>query len=434
VSNNMNYFMGIVEDRADPKGMGRVRIRIFGDHIADKTKIPTESLPWAQVIMPVTSASCAGIGQSATGIVEGSWVVGFYLDGPSKQQPLIMGTMPGEAGSTGRPEAGFADPSGVNPRREEGPDTPYSALPDEYKDHAPNIDKVNLRKEKIETAVPEKVTSVAQDEADSYYERTTWDMPKPFGDKLPTYPLNKVIETESGHLLEIDDTVGNERISTYHKSGTNQEFQANGDKTLTIVGNNYTAIYGGDNIYIMGQANITVDGDMRHLVKGNYHLEVKGNKTEVIGGSRQSKIGNSEHIEIGQDFSSNVTESYTQRIGTNEARVIDGARNTTLALSDVLTVTGELTVTTMDKLSVFAFKDYSTTTIGALTITSKGNIKVETPADYNKTVQGNVTNTVTGTLTDDITGAVTENYGSTQDTTAGGDITIIGGPNINLNP
>jgi len=32
-----------------------------------------------------------------------------------------------------------------------------------------------------------------------------------------------------------------------------------------------------------------------------------------------------------------------------------------------------------------------------------------------------------------VTKAVTENYGATQDTTAGGDITIIGGPNIYLN-
>ena len=66
VPNNMIFFIGVVEDRNDPKSQGRVRVRIFGDHDADKTKIPTDSLPFSQVMMPVTSASCGGIGQSAS--------------------------------------------------------------------------------------------------------------------------------------------------------------------------------------------------------------------------------------------------------------------------------------------------------------------------------------------------------------------------------
>lgn len=424
-SNNMKFFIGVVEDRNDPKSQGRVRVRIYGDHDADKVKIPTESLPWSQVMMPVTSASTGGVGQSATGIVDGSWVVGFYMDGESKQNPMIMGTLPGEAGPTGRPDAGFADPAGIHPLRKEGPDTPYAAT-EFHNEHISTRNKVNLRKEQIETAVPHSVSSVVQDEPEAYYERTTWNMPKPFNAISPIYPYNKVIETEQGHVLEIDDTPGNERISTYHTSGTNEEYMANGDKTVTVVGSTYKAVYGSDYVYIIGDANITVDGDMRHLVKGNYHLEVNGNKTELIHGTRQSKIKNSEHLEIGQDFASNVNESYTQRIGTDETRIVDGLRNTTIGKTEDLTVSGATSLTLMDKLNVFAMKDYSTTTVGKLTITSKGNIKVETPANYARTV--------TGTLTDNITGAVTETYGSTQNTTASGDITIVGGPNINLNP
>ena len=421
----MNYFIGVVEDRKDPKNMGRVRVRIYGDHDADKTKIPTASLPWSQVMMPVTSAACGGIGESATGIVQGSWVVGFYMDGSSKQNPMVMGTIVGAAGADALPDQGFSDPSGKHPLRSEGPDTSYSAISGMYETTAPYIQKVDLRQEKIETGAPAKVTQVVQDEADSYYARQTWDMPKVASDTFPAYPFNKVNETEGGHLFEIDDTPGNERFSRFHKSGTNEEFQQNGNKTLTVVGSNYTVIYGSDNIYIKGNANITVDGDLRHLVKGNYHLEVNGNKTEVVRGSRQSKIGQSEHTEITQDFASVVGGNYAQKTLGNETRLVDGLRNTTIGKTEDLTVTGETSITTMDKLNVFAQKDYSTTTVGKLSITSKGNIKVETPSNYARTV--------TGTLTDDITGVVTENYGDAQNTTAGGDITISGGPNINLN-
>jgi hypothetical protein len=147
--------------------------------------------------------------------------------------------------------------------------------------------------------------------------------------------------------------------------------------------------------------------------------------TTVVRGSRQSKIGQSEHTEIVQDFASVVGGNYVQKTLGNETRLVDGLRNTTIGKTEDLNVTGEASITVMNKLNVFSLLDYSTTTAGKLTITSKGNIKVETPANYARTV--------TGTLTDNITGAVTETYGSTQDTTAGGDITINGGPNINLN-
>ena len=62
------WFTGVVEDINDPSEMGRVRVRCFGYHSADRNEIPTTSLPFAHVMMPITSASCSGIGESATGI------------------------------------------------------------------------------------------------------------------------------------------------------------------------------------------------------------------------------------------------------------------------------------------------------------------------------------------------------------------------------
>ena len=44
---------------------------------------------------PITSATVSGIGQSPLGVVEGTWVVGFFTDGSDAQQPMIMGTLPG---------------------------------------------------------------------------------------------------------------------------------------------------------------------------------------------------------------------------------------------------------------------------------------------------------------------------------------------------
>lgn len=88
-----NWWIGVVEDRMDPEKAGRVRVRIYGYHTEDKTLLPTTDLPWAIPIMPITSASTSGIGTTPLGLVTGSWVIGFFLDGEDMQQPAIFGTI-----------------------------------------------------------------------------------------------------------------------------------------------------------------------------------------------------------------------------------------------------------------------------------------------------------------------------------------------------
>jgi hypothetical protein len=87
------WWIGVVEDRKDPEQIGRVRVRIYGYHPDDKTIVDTIQLPWAVPILPITSASISGKGQAPLGPVEGSWVIGFFLDGEDMQQPAIFGTI-----------------------------------------------------------------------------------------------------------------------------------------------------------------------------------------------------------------------------------------------------------------------------------------------------------------------------------------------------
>jgi len=88
-----NWWIGVVEDRNDPEKLGRVRIRIYGYHTDDKVLLPTEDLPWAIPIHPITSAASSGIGITPVGPLTGTWVMGFFLDGEDMQQPAFMGTI-----------------------------------------------------------------------------------------------------------------------------------------------------------------------------------------------------------------------------------------------------------------------------------------------------------------------------------------------------
>jgi hypothetical protein len=44
------FFVGVVEDRNDPRVEGRVRVRAFGVHGSNQD-IATEELPWATLII-----------------------------------------------------------------------------------------------------------------------------------------------------------------------------------------------------------------------------------------------------------------------------------------------------------------------------------------------------------------------------------------------
>lgn len=88
------FYYGCVENRNDPLKLGRCQVRIVGLHTEDKTVLPTDELPWAYPMMPITSASISGIGFSPTGVVQGSWVLCIFLD-PDNQQPIMLGTIGG---------------------------------------------------------------------------------------------------------------------------------------------------------------------------------------------------------------------------------------------------------------------------------------------------------------------------------------------------
>ena len=99
----LNWWIGQVEnDGSDPEYTGanakdydytgRVKVRIVGYHNPDKTILPTADLPWASCVMPVVYAQRSGMG-SVQQLQVTSWVVGFFMDGASAQQPIIMGSI-----------------------------------------------------------------------------------------------------------------------------------------------------------------------------------------------------------------------------------------------------------------------------------------------------------------------------------------------------
>lgn len=106
------------------------------------------------------------------------------------------------------------------------------------------------------------------------------------------YPYNHVYESESGHLFEMDDTPGKERVHIYHRSGSFQEYHPDGtvvDKSQKqrynfivedyfIKSDKSINVDASDSIRVGAGSNLirAVGGDMDANVSGGYHLDVAG--------------------------------------------------------------------------------------------------------------------------------------------------------------
>ena len=160
------WFTGKVENINDPKNLNRVKVRCFGFYDDD---IPLKNLPWATVMMPVTSASIQGNGGNHH-LEVGSWVVGFFRDGPSAQDPMVMGSITTQTNGT--------------------PDIPKRSYPN--------------------PSVAAKAKAILLE------------------GPIPSVN-NKVYESKAGHLIEVDNTDGKERIKITHgKTNSFIEFTSSG--------------------------------------------------------------------------------------------------------------------------------------------------------------------------------------------------------------
>lgn len=383
IGGSFTWFTGVVEDRFDPEELNRVRVRCFGFHSENQADIDTEDLPWATVMMPTTAAGTSGVGDSPHGLMEGSWVVGFFRDGPSAQDPIIMGSVAAknsprskDLGFTGAnyPTGDYAEESDVN----------FAARKTKYTT-SEALEKRELGSAavtSIQTASPPRVSTVATDKEDAYYAESPFEVMPPLGDKrvdpenegahIPDYPYNKVNEAECGHVTEVDCTPGYERTHRLHTSGTYEEIYADGTRSVKITGEDYEVVVSNKNVHIRGNCNMTIDGNLRQLVYGNYHLEVEKDMTMDIKGSLQQKIGANHETEVVRGRSTNIGTDDSLTVMNNSTSNIIADKLVTVGGSSTQTVTGSCGITSLANLNLFNSGTFGHTSLGNATLTVDG--------------------------------------------------------------
>ena len=346
------WFTGVVEDRQDPLKAGRLRVRILGAHTENKTILPTADLPWALCVLPITASGISGIGQSATGLVEGSWVFGFFRDGHFRQEPIICGSLPGYPVSLANTSKGFNDASGVYPKYKDEPDVnrlAVNAKDSEGNEINPSLNLTIRRETRITGIATADFNSMITSSGDiiSPSDGTVWNQPAiPYN---ALYPYNHVYESESGHLQEFDDTPGAERIHIRHRTGSSIEYHPNGTRTDIIKGDQYTLTTGDNQVYIQGKSDTTINGRHKLYInkdgQSNNHYDIEigpganiniqvdngdinlhtlnGRLNLNSGGDTNLKVGGSLTIDVAGNLIQNVEGNTTEN--TSGTVIVRGA-------------------------------------------------------------------------------------------------------------
>jgi len=475
-----SWFVGVVEDRNDPAQLGRVRVRVLGRHSDDLTQVKTIDLPWAHVMHPVTDPSMQGLGHTPSFITEGSWVVGFFRD-TEAQQPVIMGTLPGNPDSAANSSSGFNDPrSDDSLQTEYGFDPTYGPYPGdiEHSGHEvgePDTNRlargansedhnslINRRSERlrgdpatdddegeatgIPTATKPNIKTVS-DELKEDEKRGFWEEPHPKGiiaDANPyisgVYPYNHVFESESGHITEVDDSPGAERMFRQHMAGTFEEIHPDGSVVTKIIGSNYEIVIGSENIVIKGSQNITVEGSVRELIKGDYIQEIEGDFVQKIHKNHRVKVGaaNDAHPrgpggnreeEIIGNHSFNINDDIKGRVGGDSVVTFEKSKIQIVGGGYDLDVTGKtmgsneggdgIYISTGSNYTVLAKTNISQSTISGIVSIKSGstlNMKsasamtINSESTLSEIVASNTTRTTGGTHTHSIQGVHTIDY------------------------
>ena len=348
--NGFTWFTGIVESRYDPLKLGRCKVRMAGWHSDNKMEASTDSLPWATPLSPVNNTN------SYTP-KEGSMVVGFFLDGEAGQHPVILGVLPSIPLQSPNSQRGFTDDRTPS-QLENSPRFPQNKT---YSVDGSGVSIVELPSASHyplnldEPTSPRLARNDASTIGDTFIQErknnvvtgilavnSTWSEPvTEYGAK---YPYNNVTESESGHIQELDDTPGHERIHEAHRSGTFYEVYPNGSKVSKVVKDNYRIVMTDDHVYIMGKCLITVQGDAEIYVKKDAYMKVDGNFDVKVGKNFTVEVGSNYTVTVANEYNVTSIGSYTINAGNGFSLNTKGDSTITSSGNSVTNTTGDTTV------------------------------------------------------------------------------------------
>lgn len=127
------------------------------------------------------------------------------------------------------------------------------------------------------------------------------------------YPYNHVYESESGHIIEVDDTPDAQRMHWYHRSGTFTEIHPNGTEVNKVKKEQYNFIY--EDYYLASLKSMNIDAAEAYRLKAgmNINLNAGTDINRQAGANLNAKVGKDVCSRIGENtFTVIGKESWTE--------------------------------------------------------------------------------------------------------------------------
>ncbi|QPB08873.1 tail lysozyme [Klebsiella phage Metamorpho] len=146
------------------------------------------------------------------------------------------------------------------------------------------------------------------------------------------YPYVHTMETESGHILEFDDTPGQERYRMVHPRGNYEEIAPDGRRTRKTLADLYDMTQGDGNILIAGNKRVNIGGDetyynmanRRKQIDGDDVIFIRGNETKTIEGNGTLRVKGNVQIIVEGDADIQVQGDATTKVDGNHDVTVGG--------------------------------------------------------------------------------------------------------------
>lgn len=460
LGDSFKWFIARVIDIKDPEYLGRVKIRVIHEQTGQLGKkkktygLVDDDLLWAYPISAIQSASLAwkkveemegypvppwidAVGLSPTGLAIGSYVYGFYLDGHEQNIPLIFGTY--------HKLSVYPEPP-TDPQTGEMLQTQYPKEDKEYFDIAALAKGFIYDPENKNTKGGQTLPK------EPYAVSTLWGKEHSPVDEFPTayntdYPYNLTYTTKAGHAIELDDSLGAERIHIWHKSGSYEEISSGINSDVDDddskewpkngpVGYSYVTAGGTPEDEFDGRrSRKTMDSFFDVVVKDKNELTLRDHNAETAN-TETVKVGNNTHYSVGyigdqanrgnakgelgsKNYFIDVANNFVQTAGNNHvvsvghatSKVPSGqfnqqvyiANNQTIEIghNQVVNIGDNCTITVGKNCTIIVKGDASISVDGTTSVNSKGNMSLHTDANMDITAGGTLNMTSGGAMTID---------------------------------
>lgn len=225
--------------------------------------------------------------------------------------------------SVGEVPQGFKDPAGRYPLKSQLNESDLNRLA-----RGSNISRTIVGSKEADrtTAVPVANSGI------------TWDQsPIPYATQ---YPHNYVIASASGHVLELDDTPGAERVNLHHKAGTFTEIDSAGNEVEKVAGIRTIIVEKDELVYIKGSGHVNIDGDLSVRVGGACNIEVIGNANLHVHGDLNQQIDGAYNltantISISAKSTAKIAAASALEIGSQGTFTVGGSGTMVNALGNI---------------------------------------------------------------------------------------------------